>query len=248
LVPADSAAEAALRVASVAAAGLVAVGPYLPPVESPPPVVYRWRPRTSEPCGTCFRPGERPYIDLSGRVSDPDEWDATVIVHELGHYVAGVFARDDSDGGRHDGRRTTPTLAWSEGFAIFFASFVSGDAIQLDYEVASVRRRDLEQLDAEAAFGTTDDRMDGDVSEHLVAALLWDLYDAPTPDDDGVAMSAEVLLAALFEPGDADRGAPGFDLVDYLDRLWCRAPLDRVAIESVIEARRFPYRAPEACL
>jgi len=248
VVTPSSAAEAALHVAVVAASGLEFMAPYLPLDRAPPPLTYRWRPQTAEDCGTCYREGPRPYIALSGRVSDPDEWDRTVILHELGHYIATVYGQDDSAGGPHDGRRATPTLAWSEGFAIFIAGVLGGDPTQLDYKVSTVRVFDLEVADAEAAFGTEDDQFYGDVSEHLVAAVLWDLYDDPIEDDEAFALPLDVILAPMFAADSRpDRGAEGYDFVDYLDGLVCGSPSSVTAVDALLSLRRFPYASPEAC-
>ena len=244
----ESPTEAALSVAEMAAAGLQAIAPYLPPDRAPPPLNYRWRPGTAEPCGTCYREGARPYVALSGQISDPDQWDQSVILHELGHYIATVFGQDDSAGGPHDGRRTTPTLAWSEGFAIFVSGLLGETPRLLDYKISGVRTFDLETADGESAFGTDDGALDGLVSEHLVGAVLWDLYDAPVDDDDTVAVSLEALLDAAFTRRSAvDRGASGYDFVDYLDALACGTPGSVDAIMSLVAARRYPYTPPQDC-
>ena len=240
--------EPALSIATTAANGLLTLAPHLPASPEAPPVSYRWRPGTAEDCGTCFREGSNAYVALSGRASDPDEWDENVILHELSHYIATLYGQDDSTGGPHDGRRTTPELAWSEGFAIFGAGLMSGTHILLDYKVSGVRIFDLESVDEEAAFGTATGEIDGNVSEHLVAAVLWDLYDDPVEDDDPFTVPIDLILGAFFEPMQrAGRGAEGYDLVDYLDMLACRSPSSISAIEAVVEIREYPYEVPSEC-
>lgn len=246
----DGPTAAALHIARVAAAGLDRIAPLLPDVVDPPPVVYRWRPGFSAPCGSCFRPGPAPVIDLGGRISDPDEWDDAVILHELGHHLAAVYSRDDSPGGPHDGDRTDPAVAWSEGFATFHAGWQLQDPVQLDYKITGVATLDLEAADDPRAYGTEGGTLDGPVSERLVAAVLWDLFDAPPADDDDAALGDETLtpvFAALSEPFAEpidDRGAPGVDLADYLDALWCPAP--PVGAPDILDDRAYPYTAP-AC-
>lgn len=238
---------AAWAIARSAADGLDRLGPLLP--EAPaPPVRYRWSPGFAADCGACFRPGERPLIELSGRVSDPDQWDASVVLHELGHYIAAVFSRDDSGGGPHDGSPIEPAIAWSEGFATFFAGWSLGTAMLFDYRVVGVRVTDLEEMDDPRAFGTADGSLTGAVSEHLVAAVLWDYHDRPAADDDPEALDDAVLFGPLFGPLAGpwrDRGAPGVDLVDYLDALWCaEGPL--ISTAPVAE-RGFPLDEPTTC-
>lgn len=241
----DSPTTAALHVARVAAAGLARVAPHLTPVDDPPPVVYRWRPGFSAPCGSCFRPGPAPVIDLGGRISDPDQWDDAIILHELGHHLAAIYSRDDSPGGPHDGDRVDPAIAWSEGFATFHAGWQLAAPVQLDYTITGVATLDLEAADDPRAYGTEGATLDGPVSERLVAAVLWDLYDAPPADDDDAALG-DATLTPVFDAlaHRDDRGAPGVDLADYLDTLWCPAPPPGAPL--ILDTRDYPY-TPPAC-
>ncbi len=227
--------DAALHVAATAAAGVSGV-----PLRAhaPEPVRYRWRPgAAAEDCNTCFRPGQRPVIDLSGKLSDPDEWDDAVVLHELGHYVAWLHSRDDSRGGRHrGGARVAPEVAWSEGWATFFASWAMGGPIQLDRRASGVRVTDLDSALEEAAFGVDGER----VSEALVAAVLWDLFDGGPNDDDEAAVPEAALWSAFAELAD---GEPPTDLADFIDALTCGGA-DEVAVMSVLEGREYPYSPP----
>ena len=227
--------DAAVHIAATAADGLRRASIHLPERRAGLPVRFRWQPGAApDDCNTCFRPGPRPVVDLSGKASDPDEWDDAVILHELGHHLAAVYSRDDSSGGRHAGARTAPEIAWSEGWATFFASWVTGAPAQLDARLDTVRVTDLETMDEPDAFG-----VDGElVSERLVAAVLWDLYDDPDDDDDPVAVGDAVVWDALLGLRDA---APGVDLADFLDLVVCDAP----GISEVLEARGYPYAPPE---
>lgn len=57
--------------------------------------------------------------------SDTDHFDNSVILHEYGHFLEDIYAISDSPGGSHNGQRLIdPRLAWSEGFANFFAAEV----------------------------------------------------------------------------------------------------------------------------
>ena len=48
---------------------------------------------------------------------DTDEYDASVIAHEWGHYYQSAFSRDDSPGGAHSGGdRLDRRVAFSEGW------------------------------------------------------------------------------------------------------------------------------------
>ena len=231
----------AFNIASVAGDGLRQLDPILP--EAPPistPLLYRWKPNAISGCGTCFIPGESPLIELSGSESDPDEWDKSVILHELCHYVLARFSQDDSPGTRHNGTRIEPVIAWSEGFATFCASVLMDDPVQLDYRLTGVRQVDIEVMDSDVSFGTSNDEQDGRVSEYLVAALLWDLADGGEGDDDDVEVDLTQLMNPIlkgFKGSNNDLGAPGIDLVDYLTELACNGLDDEVDVVS--KAREF---------
>ncbi len=232
--PTDPAAPA-VSVAVVAAAGIAAAAEWLPPaapIGDPTPLHITWRPAGSAACGSCFRPSAvaRPRIDLSGRPSDPDEGDVDVIRHEVGHFVAALYAADTSPGGRHDGTAVDPQLAWSEGFATFFASFISGDPEQRDWRLTGTRLINLEQPEHPDAQGPWAAPW-GAVSDHLVAATLWDLLD-DTPDEDPARLTPDQLFGPLWRGlsgASAGGASPGVDLLDYLGALACDDAADAAA-------------------
>src|SRR5436190_23412472 len=60
-----------------------------------------------------------------GLSSDPDEFDDDIILHEMGHWVAFNFSRDDTLGGDHvivD--QLDPRTSWSEGLAHYWSAAV----------------------------------------------------------------------------------------------------------------------------
>ncbi|MBI3581407.1 MAG: hypothetical protein HY098_04935 [Nitrospinae bacterium] len=66
-------------------------------------------------------------ITILGALTDAaggsDAYDDAVILHEMGHYAAANFSRDDSPGGDHSALGHYPDLrlTWSEGWATFFS-------------------------------------------------------------------------------------------------------------------------------
>lgn len=240
----ESAIGRAAHVAKTLVRGMRALSPFLPLLRRPPSVRVRWTPGGVAPCGTCYQPATD-HIELSGRPTDPDEWDDAIILHELAHHVAARYGRDDSPGGAHDGSPVAPALAWSEGFATAAAAWLTMTPRVLDSRATGVRVLDLELMDDPRAFGTANDRPDGAVSEYLVAALLWDLLDAPADDDDAEAVDPSVFFGAALTGlvlRAVDAGAPGADLLDHADEIACRAPVDWPAL---FETR--DITAPIAC-
>ncbi|MES3036626.1 MAG: hypothetical protein V4736_01850, partial [Bdellovibrionota bacterium] len=77
-----------------------------------------------------YSTGERKLFILGGiagnvKTADTDHFDDTIVIHEYGHFLEDVYAKQDSPGGSHDGDFIIdPRLAWSEGWANFFQSAV----------------------------------------------------------------------------------------------------------------------------
>lgn len=69
-----------------------------------------------------------PVIYILGKQdSDTDEYDASVIAHEWGHYYQYVFSRDDSPGGQHSiGDLLDQRLAFSEGWGNAWSGIALG--------------------------------------------------------------------------------------------------------------------------
>ena len=247
----DSGLAGAVNIVREASAGIAWFTGQLDVRHDLPDLVYRWQSGQAFDCGSCYSHNE---IHLGGGEADPDEFDRSIILHELGHYLMDSVSRDDSPGGPHSGLPAVPTLAWSEGVATFLSSAASGDPVYLDYKEAGTTVLDIESVDMAWTFGTHDQSMSGHLSEHLVSALLWDLLDEGAEELDSLAAGpADVIrpmVAYLPWPGAVDRGYFGVDLSDYLDGWFClgQGHRDEVA-EIVIEQRRFPYdfAGPQEC-
>ncbi|MCB9522011.1 MAG: hypothetical protein H6702_01355 [Myxococcales bacterium] len=214
----------AFAIATAAATALAAGLAWVPDLaDDPPPLHITWRPDAAAPCGSCFHPSDhgRPRVDLSGSPTDPDQGDLAVIRHEVGHHLAALHSRDTSPGGRHDGRAVDPELAWSEGFAHFFAAWVAGRSLLEDWRLTGSRLVDLEaptHPDAQSPWAPP-----GVLSDHLVAGLLWDLFD-DTPAEDPLHVDEAALFAPLFgsmASGVEGGATAGADLLDYLEGLAC---------------------------
>jgi hypothetical protein len=219
--------------------------------ESISPLTLYWTKGTNAfGCGTCYADG---VVYVGGAASDPDEYDDSVVLHEIGHHVARVLSRDDSVGGNHNGAKTDPVLAFSEGWATFFALAARGDAVYYDYRTADVSMANFETMAESASFGTSTGTLAGDVSEWLVSAFLWDLLDAPADSGDGLSVGFGVLMEPLVTyftaESFADRGATGRDFVDYLDGWTCRGLGAAGAFSALVGARQFPYdfAGPASC-
>ena len=117
-------------------------------------------------------------------VANTDHFDNVIILHEYGHFIEEVFSVIDTPGGSHSARYVIdPRLAWSEGFATFFANAILGKAgyfdsegihpegqLQINEELeAHPPTRDVSQADGEGNF-----------REFSIVRSLWDMIDPYT--------------------------------------------------------------------
>ena len=183
-------------------------------------------------------------VHLLGAASDDDGYDDTVIMHEIGHFVEDTIGRSDSPGGGHNGAPTDPRLAWSEGYATYWAQSVSGQPI---YSDSNSGGGFFENIDTEVrrASGTG---LAQPISESTVSEILWDLGDAAAPDDDlqtatTLADVNRVQPAYLKVAALRNAGAAGVDLVDFLDGWFKLQGLSScAAAKDIVTAKRnFPY-------
>lgn len=121
--------------------------------------------------------------------TDTDHFDNSVIIHEYGHFLENQFSRSDSPGGPHNGQFVIdPRLAFSEGFANFFASAVQADSFYIDtmgnqdgnpdnnitINLESSNNPSMDKIKTTSPLG------EGEYREVSVSRLLWDLIDNAT--------------------------------------------------------------------
>ncbi len=210
-----------------------------------PQLTILWAPLEEWDCGSCY---SRDNIRLGGQESDPDEWDDDVIRHEFAHYFMDRFSHDDSPGGRHNGDRTNPLLAFGEGVATFIGSMASQQPHYVDIRGRRRTHRNLETInDNDQYRGTGANRLDGAVSEYLVAPILWDLLDDSGDEEahDRIALGEQAIMTILLEdlPNQRrnDVGVEGVDLADVLNRTECRHRDQVEAIASLCTERNYPW-------
>lgn len=141
-------------------------------------------------------PGDGDFFEpwaFALELTNADAWD--VNLHELGHAVMNGAMRAAPAGGQHYiDRCYTPELAWSEGWATFFALAVRRERGDPDARmgVHMVPRRapiPVENVPADVCAGSG--------SEWRVAAALWDLYDTHADGRDAAALTfSDVWRAA----------------------------------------------------
>jgi hypothetical protein len=194
----------------------------------PPYLDWRWVDGEAGSCVgniSCYD-ASSDTISVLSIPADRDEYDDAVLLHQYGHFFLRHFARTDSPGGPHSVlNRVDPRLAFAEGAATFFGNAAKGSSLYVDTTLAGVGARfDLEYVPSAIPLGTSDGTLAGNVSEAVVAAILWDLVDATNEGTDTLTQRAAVFSALTYlrSPAFADRGVPGVDLVDFLDGWFCK--------------------------
>jgi len=180
---------------------------------------------------------------LLGEQSDSDGFDDTVILHESGHWIEDVYGRTDSPGGDHDGSPTTPTLAWSEGFATYFSMAITGVPIYGDSNATGGFSYNGDTSNTKANPNLA---ISQNVSEDMVTEILWDMGDASSSDDDSVEDTHEHVIGLetyLRTHQLRSVGVPGADLVDALDGWFVTFGLDScTGMRGILDTKHtFPY-------
>jgi subtilase family serine protease len=171
---------------------------------TPPRLTFFWQPVPDGPGsddGVFFDPNDNSIhlldrLTANARVTNApnsDEYDDSVMLHEVGHYVIENYAVDKSLGGTHfiDSGREDIRLAWSEGVATHFAAMVANDPFLVN-SLGDAARTSFEIETPDFAATAT-----GFDAEQAVSAMLWDVFDAnatPRPggsatDDDAIRLT-----------------------------------------------------------
>lgn len=110
-------------------------------------------------------------INVLGKENvDTDEYDASVIAHEWGHYYQHAFSRDDSPGGNHDfDSLLDQRLAFSEGWGNAW----SGIALDRQNYTDSTRAAQSVGIDVDLSAGASAPA--GWYREDSVQSILWRL-------------------------------------------------------------------------
>ncbi|HPQ69072.1 MAG TPA: hypothetical protein PKW95_08070 [bacterium] len=168
-------------------------------------------------------------IYILGMASDPDEYDDIIIGHEYGHVVQRQYSTNDSPGGSHSSnKQSVPTLAFSEGWATYFGITANKVTSYMDTNKNGMGVfYSLETLPSSKPLGNKDDKLEGKLSEAVVAAVLLDLDDATNETKDTISSKTTAIwtiMTSYLKEGYGkfhDRGVAGRDLVDFLDGWFC---------------------------
>jgi len=163
-------------------------------------------------------------IFVQGR-SDPDEFDASVLLHEYGHAFHTYFGPAYT-GGNHDMfRKSAPRIAFSEGVATYLGQRTLNSRVYVDSGGSFTMRVDICALSG-AQLGTSTRRSTGRICETLVACALWRAETGyGTSSFPGIrGLEKEFLAVFNAGPHSVAKGDPAFfDYADVVRALGCVA-------------------------
>jgi len=231
-----------------------------------------WGPGTVFHCGACFAstlgfPMEGgPEMLQSVLIGDDPAmggpWAWPVLLHEMGHYVAQNYSRDDSPGGSHFlGQKLPPAFAWSEGWASFFGALIASewageprpyywdiqgsDSFWIDYENGLVNGTSTVRPPVPAQG------QNQELDETWVTHFLWHLRAEQGHAGTSGGLYDDATLLWTFgskRMKNMDRAGAGTDLVDFLDALACRDREGTGLLTSFAqEEMGFPWDGDPSC-
>jgi hypothetical protein len=132
---------------------------------------------------------------LGDASDDADEFDSSVIAHELGHYFQDNFSRDDTLGGPHSlDTRHDLTLAFSEGWGNAFQGFVLDSSWYRDTFGPSGNSSFAFDMERNS-FPYQNVAEFGFFGEASVQDILWDVYDGA--NDEQISLGYAPIHAVI---------------------------------------------------
>jgi hypothetical protein len=237
-----------------------------------------WQPGIKFNCGSCFVPPQGggaqitydkaqglvdhydTSLNIAGSDASPHHWSRTTINHELGHWVMQTYSKSPGEGGPHYiGEPSKPGLAYSEGFATFFAQTnISAD--NANNQPIAFRKSNGTTFWVDYSKLTMDDGkeiglpdpngpIDQDINEDVVGAMMWSFWAA-----DNARKPQNLNDAAIFNTlhsprllGDVNRGYQTVDFVDFLDAMSCGQQATGDQILDVVTDSHYPYDHQPQC-
>ncbi|MFO0602296.1 MAG: hypothetical protein U0324_03930 [Polyangiales bacterium] len=210
---------------------------------------------------------------IPGTAQNQEYYSVSTLDHEVGHWVMSSFSVQPREGGPHAfGTRSSPGLAWAEGFAHWFSSDVRGDATHFDRQLVrgpgtpsvvtvwkDIAAR-MYRVDGRSGAAAPAEPAEGilqPLDEDDIAADLWTISRAATgsaPFYRALASPRMTTPALFYGYRSTSTGEVVPVFPDFLDALGCegvraadlRAALDPDNFYPYPDAARSPRCGPSA--
>jgi hypothetical protein len=188
--------------------------------------------------------GDQAFI-LGDRDDDSDEFDDFILLHEYGHFLAATYQAERSPGGFHGTPRVDPRVAWSEGWATYFACAVLHDTRYVDTGASNWNGSNV-RIEYDVELGDRNQRRadNGYWNERTVSNVLWNvgkkLSDEKNPDA-GFTAIWKLLRSDAWTSRSQWRC-----LHDFCDVLAASRPEFVPQLVEILEAKDIGYRPGKA--
>lgn len=174
---------------------------------------------------------------------DTDEFDASVIAHEWGHYFQASFSRDDSIGGSHSPDDLLDLrVAFSEGWGDAFSGMATGTSVYQDAQGAGQASGSCLGLESNSPSNCLVTSHPGWYSELSVAHVLYDFFDATVDGVDGVNLGFPPLYDVMTHEMITTRALTSIYV--FASALKTRNAGSAAGIDQILGAQNIAANAP----
>lgn len=175
---------------------------------------------------------------------DTDEYDASVIAHEWGHYFQDSFSRDDSFGGVHAlSDRLDLRVAFSEGWGDAFSGMAIGRSVYQDSNGSAQAGGDCLGLESDAQLAVCGKPANlGWYNEASVARVLWDVFDSVNDGADTVSLGFGPIFTVMNTDMATTRSLTS--IYPFAAALKTRNPSAASGIDAILNGQSIAASAP----
>ncbi|MFQ5456440.1 MAG: PPC domain-containing protein, partial [Nitrospirota bacterium] len=200
----------------------------------PPLLTVYWKQGNKD--GTYFDSFDN-SIHVLGTVTDTDEYDDDIILHEYAHFIAINLSKDDSPGDIHflNENNQDIRLSWSEGWATFFANSIRQTPIVIDTRAVGTISFNIEIPDfSSAAIYST--------NELAVTTVLWDIFDPANETFDTLSEGITEIwdIFSNYLPDTTD-----VSIEDFWDKFISVYPDLRAGLLSITDDRKMVFSSDQ---
>lgn len=183
---------------------------------------------------TVYRDGEI-YL-LGDAASDTDEFDTAVVIAEFAHFIEEQLGRRDAPpiAFHSPDDVLDHRVAFSEGWSNAFAGMALGSPLYSDSSFNADGTPNGFTYDLELNFGQAP-QLPGWFNEASIQMILYDLFDNPPNDDDGLALGFAPFFEALFF--DLSQTEALTSIFPFIHSVVGRRPATTTNVRALLEAQ-----------